>query len=204
MLGRIRLHNGRSHRRNLGHQLSAARKILKVLRSPRLAAALLNAQLAMLGRARVPFSVRLYGRIYLKASGSVKFGEGVSILADVIPVEIFAHKGSHISIGDRTFINYGASITAYEEVSIGCDCLLGHNLRIVDRNEHGVEQRETAPPPAPVIIEDCVWIGANVIILPGVRIGRNSAVGAGSVVTKDIPPNCIAVGNPARVMREIE
>jgi maltose O-acetyltransferase len=88
-------------------------------------------------------------------------------------------------IGDHTFINYGASITAYREVRIGRHCLLGHHLRIIDRNEHGIEQRETPPPAAPVVIEDHAWIGSHVIILPGVRIGRNSAVGAGSVVTKD-------------------
>jgi acetyltransferase-like isoleucine patch superfamily enzyme len=59
-----------------------------------------------------------------------------------------------------------------------------------------------APPAAPVLIEDHVWIGAHVIILPGVRIGRHSAIGAGSVVTKDVPANCLAVGNPARVLRQ--
>jgi acetyltransferase-like isoleucine patch superfamily enzyme len=81
--------------------------------------------------------------------------------------------------------------------------LLGHHLRIIDRNEYGLEQREIAPPAAPVLIEDHVWIGAHVIILPGVRIGHNSAIGAGSVVTKDVPANCLAVGNPARVLRQM-
>ena len=113
-----------------------------------------------------------------------------------------SHEGSHISIGEHTFINYGASITAYREVRIGRHCLLGHHLRIIDRNEYGLEQREIAPPAAPVLIEDHVWIGAHVIILPGVRIGHHSAIGAGSVVTKDVPANCLVVGNPARVLRQ--
>lgn len=182
---------------------TAARKFLKVLRSPRLAAALLNAQLSMLGKARVPLSVRLFGRICFRSGGKVKFGNGVSLVGNVTPIEIVSYKDSEISIGDHTFINYGASITAYREVKIGRHCLLGHHLRIVDRNEHGIEQREVAPPAAPVMIEDHVWIGAHVIILPGVRIGRNSAIGAGSVVTKDVPANCLAVGNPARVLRKI-
>ncbi|EGB94979.1 galactoside O-acetyltransferase [Clostridium sp. D5] len=56
----------------------------------------------------------------------------------------------------------------------------------------------------PVIIENNCWIGAGAVICPGVRIGENSVVGAGSIVTKDIPPNCVAAGNPCRVIREID
>lgn len=181
---------------------TAIRKIFKVLCNPQLAVALLNAQLKIRAKARLPLSVRLYGRIYFRAGGDVEFGDGVSLVGTLVPIEIVSHEGSHISIGEHTFINYGASITAYREVRIGRHCLLGHHLRIIDRNEYGLEQREIAPPAAPVLIEDHVWIGANVIILPGVRIGRNSAIGAGSVVTKDVPPNCLVVGNPARVLRQ--
>jgi acetyltransferase-like isoleucine patch superfamily enzyme len=181
---------------------TAIRKILKVLCNPQLAVALLNAQLKIRAKARLPLSVRLYGRIYFRAGGDVEFGDGVSLVGTLVPIEIVSHEGSHISIGEHTFINYGASITAYREVRIGRHCLLGHHLRIIDRNEYGLEQREIAPPAAPVLIEDHVWIGAHVIILPGVRIGRNSAIGAGSVVTKDVPPNCLVVGNPARVLRQ--
>ena len=181
---------------------TAIRKILKVLCNPQLAVALLNAQLKIRAKARLPLSVRLYGRIYFRAGGDVEFGDGVSLVGTLVPIEIVSHEGSHISIGEHTFINYGASITAYREVRIGRHCLLGHHLRIIDRNEYGIEQREIAPPAAPVLIEDHVWIGAHVIILPGVRIGRNSAIGAGSVVTKDVPPNCLVVGNPARVLRQ--
>jgi acetyltransferase-like isoleucine patch superfamily enzyme len=182
---------------------TAIRKIFKVLCNPQLAVALLNAQLKIRAKARLSWSVRLYGRIYFKAGGDVEFGDGVTLVGTVVPFEIVSHEGSHISIGEHTFINYGASITAYREVRIGRHCLLGHHLRIIDRSEYGLEQREIAPPAAPVLIEDHVWIGAHVIILPGVRIGHNSAIGAGSVVTKDVPANCLAVGNPARVLRRI-
>jgi maltose O-acetyltransferase len=181
---------------------TAVRKIFKVLCNPQLAVALLNAQLKIRAKARLPWSVRLYGRIYFRAGGDVEFG-GVTLVGTVVPIEIVSHEGSHISIGEHTFINYGASITAYREVRIGRHCLLGHHLRIIDRNEYGIEQREIASPAAPVLIEDHVWIGAHVIILPGVRIGRHSAIGAGSVVTKDVPANCLAVGNPARVLRQM-
>lgn len=176
-----------------------ARKVVKVLRNPRLAAAILNAQLSIRGKARAPLSVRLFGRICFRAGGDVEFGNGVCMVGNVIPIEIVSHKGSHISIGDHTFINYGSSITAYQQVKIGSRCLLGHHLLIVDKNTYGLEQPEADP----VTIEDHVWIGAHTIILPGVRIGRNSAIGAGSVVTRDIPANCLAVGNPARVVRQI-
>jgi maltose O-acetyltransferase len=121
------------------------------------------------------------------------------MVGNVVPIEIVSHMGSLISIGDHTFINYGTSISAYQQVTIGRHCLLGHHLRIVDKNEHGREQPEAAP----IEIDDHVWIGAHTIVLPGVRIGRNSAIGAGSVVTKDVPANCLAVGNPARVVRRI-
>lgn len=133
----------------------------------------------------------------------MEFGNGVTLVGNVTPIEIVSYKGSRISVGDHTFINYGASITAYQNVSIGRHCLLGHHLRIVDRNEHGVEQRELAQPARPVIIEDHVWIGSHTIILPGVSIGHNSAIGAGSVVTRDVPANCLAAGNPARIIRRI-
>ena len=181
-----------------------ARKILKVLRNPRLAAALFNAQLSIRGKARLPLSVRLIGRIRFRADGDVEFGQGVCLVGDVVPIEFVSYKGSRISIGDHTFINYGSSISAYKQVKIGRHCLLGHHLLIVDRNEHGIEQREVAPPAAPVIIEDHVWIGSHAIILPGVCIGRHAAIGAGSVVTRDIPANCLAVGNPARVVRQFD
>jgi acetyltransferase-like isoleucine patch superfamily enzyme len=177
------------------------RKALKVLRSPRLAAALVNAQVQIRGKARLPLSVRLTGRIRLRDKGDVEFGQGVTLIGDVVPIEFVSHKGACISIGDHTFINYGSSISAHKLVKIGCHCLLGHHTLILDNNEHGIEQREVVPPSAPVLIEDHVWIGSRVIILPGVFIGHHSVVGAGSVVTEDIPADCLAVGNPARVVR---
>jgi maltose O-acetyltransferase len=177
------------------------RKAVKILRNPRLAAPLINAQVRIRGKARLPLSVRLTGRIHLRGDGEVEFGQGVTLLGDVVPIEFVSHKGACISIGDHTFINYGSSISAYEQVKIGRHCLLGHHTLILDRNEHGVEHREVVPPSAPVVIEDHVWIGSRSIILPGIFVGHHSVVGAGSVVTKDIPANCLAVGNPARVVR---
>jgi carbonic anhydrase/acetyltransferase-like protein (isoleucine patch superfamily) len=179
------------------------RRILKVLTSPRLAIALLNAQIAMRGKATLPLSVRLFGRIFFKAGGEVQLGDGVCLVGTVVPIEIVSHKGSRISIGSRTFINYGASITAHHQVLIGSDCLLGHHLRIADRSDHGLDHRTDKASSTSVTIGDSVWVGAHAIILPGVSIGNNSAIGAGSVVAESVPANCIAVGNPARVLRHI-
>jgi tetrahydrodipicolinate N-acetyltransferase len=180
------------------------RKLRNALRNPRDAVAVINAQLHLRGKAKLPLSVRLTGRIILTGEGQVELAKGVCFVGTVVPIEIVSRKGAHISIGDHTFMNYGTSITAHKQVKIGRHCLLGHHLLILDRNEHGIEQREVAPPAAPVIIEDHVWIGSRAIILPGVRIGRHAAIGAGSVVTRDIPANCLAVGNPARVVRQFD
>ena len=187
-----------------GHSRTYLRKAEEVVRNPRLAAQLINAQVRIRSKARLPLSVRLTGRILLRGDGGVEFGQSVTLVGDVVPIEFVSHKGARISIGDHTFINYGTSISAYKQVKIGCHCLLGHHALIVDRNEHGVEQREVAPPPAPVTIEDHVWIGSYVIILPGLCVGHHSVIGAGSVVTKDIPANCLAVGNPAHVVRRFD
>jgi acetyltransferase-like isoleucine patch superfamily enzyme len=178
-------------------------KFLKVVRSPRLAKSLLNAQLRIRGRASVPLSVRLRGRIRIAGGGHVVFGDGVTLIGNVVPVEFVAHPGARIVVGDNTFVNYGSSISAHELVTIGHNCLLGHYTFITDNNEHDIKQHNSLPPSKPVVIEDHVWIGARVLILPGVHIGHHAVIGAGSVVTNNIPPNCVAVGNPARIVRSI-
>ncbi len=134
---------------------------------------------------------RLTGRIHLKGEGRVEFGEGVTIIGDVVPIEIVFARVLRLCIGDHTFINYGSSISAHERIKIGRHCLLGHYALILDNDEHGSKMNRVtvAPPSTPVVIEDHVWIGSRVIILPGVSIGHHSVVGAGSVVTKDIPAN---------------
>jgi acetyltransferase-like isoleucine patch superfamily enzyme len=180
------------------------RKLLKVIRNPRLAAALLNAQLHIRGRASVPLSTRLRGKIRISGGGRLALGNGITLIGNVVPIEIVSHEGACITIGDNTFVNYGSSISAHKLVTIGRHCLLGHYAFILDNNEHDLRQHRMLPPSKPVVIEDHVWIGSRVCILPGVRIGHHSAVGAGSIVTTDVPPYCLAVGNPARVVRSIE
>lgn len=83
--------------------------------------------------------------------------------------------------------------------------MIGPNVTI-DAGTHPIHpelRRKAVQYNMPVVIEDNVWIGAGAIILPGVRIGENTVIGAGSVVTKDIPSNVVAIGSPCRVMRDI-
>jgi acetyltransferase-like isoleucine patch superfamily enzyme len=162
---------------------------------------ILNAQLRMWRKASVPLSVRLHGRIHIEGRGHVVLGEGVCILGTVVPVELVTYAVGRIEIGDRTFINYGSSIAAQASVRIGSHCHLGHYTFVMDNDQHDVVLHNELPQSEPVVVEDHVWIGAKTVILPGVRIGTRSVIGAGSIVTKDIPSRCVAAGNPARVLR---
>jgi len=164
---------------------------------------MLNAQLHLRGKASVPFSVRLQGRLQLSGCGEVVLGEGVSFIGTVVPIELVTYTSGRIEIGNHTFINYGSSIAARASVKIGSYCHLGHYTFVMDNDQHGVVRRMELPQSDPVIIEDHVWIGSKTVILPGVRIGSRAVIGAGSIVTKDIPPRCVAAGNPARVLRHL-
>jgi acetyltransferase-like isoleucine patch superfamily enzyme len=123
------------------------------------------------------------------------------------PVKLLADKpGAVIRIGNNTRI-HGACIHANELVEIGSNCLIAANCQIFDGNGHDLSFADpsnrinTAGKSRPVIIEDNVWIGANSIILPGVRIGTGAVISANSVVTENIPAMVVARGNPAVVVR---
>lgn len=111
-----------------------------------------------------------------------------------------------IEIGENSRIN-GSCIHAYKKIRIGRNCLIAANCQIIDGNGHDlsfpeVENRiNTMGDAREIIIGDNVWIGANSIILPGVKIGDGSVIAAGSVVSKDIPEMVIAGGNPATVLK---
>lgn len=114
--------------------------------------------------------------------------------------------GKHILVGKRFFANFNLVILDEAYVTIGDDCFIGPNVSIytachsTDPQERNT-RREWA---LPVTIGHNVWIGGSVTILPGVTIGDNVTIGAGSVVVKDIPSDSIAVGNPARVIKNIK
>lgn len=122
-----------------------------------------------------------------------------------------ADYGCFLSVGDCTFINCNFNILDSGGITIGNHVFIAsnvgiytatHPIRSIER-QHGTEYKGYNIS-FPVVIKDEVWIGAHAIILPGVTIGERAVVAAGSVVTKDVPPDTVVAGNPARVMRKID
>lgn len=113
--------------------------------------------------------------------------------------------GTHIRVGKRFFANFCLTILDEAMVSIGDDCFIGPNVSIYTAcHSTDPQARNTRREWAkPVTIGNNVWIGGSVTILPGVTIGDNCTIGAGSVVTRDIPANTIAAGNPAKCIRKL-
>jgi maltose O-acetyltransferase len=124
----------------------------------------------------------------------------------IIEPPFYCSYGQNIHIGDHVYLNVLCTILDCNEVRIGNHVMIGpsvqiytaaHLLQAEPRNQ-GLEVAK------PVVIDDNVWLGGGAILLPGVRIGRNAVVGAGAVVTRNVPANMVVAGNPARVIREIE
>lgn len=188
-----------------GRSIRSVQSIKMISLSGKIAdfSSIINAQLRFRGKAKAPFSVRLRGRVAVSGCGDILLAEGVSLTGTVVPIELATYSSGRIEIGKYTFINYGSSIAARSSVRIGSYCHLGHYTFVMDNGQHDVIRHSDLPPSKPVIVEDHVWIGSKVTILPGVRIGSRAVIGAGSIVTKDIPPRCVAAGNPARVLRHL-
>ena len=138
---------------------------------------------------------------YLLAQVLGHVGEGVDIRP---PLRV--DYGHNISIGDGSWVNYGMTVLDVAPVAIGTDVLIGPNCSLytaIHPTEPG-PRRAKWESSAPITLEDNVWLGGSVVVCPGVTIGENSIIGAGAVVTRDIPANCIAVGNPARVIKDLD
>ena len=113
------------------------------------------------------------------------------------------HKGE-IIIGKYSLITPGVRIMAAEKIKIGDACMIAHGVYISDADWHGIYDRaEPVGQTKPVILEDNVWIGDSAIICKGVTVGKNSIIGAGAIVTKDVPQNSIFAGNPAKLVKEL-
>ena len=165
-------------------------------------------------------------KVYITGSGQVTIGDdfkytsGDSLNAICRNIRGTFHTvtpNSKIEIGDRVGIS-SACLWAKESIKIGNDVNIGGDCLIMDNDAHphnyllrqsdyarkvGKEKYKELIPTAPIIIDDNVWIGARCIILKGVHIGARTIIAAGSVVTKDIPSDVIAAGNPAKVINNI-
>jgi acetyltransferase-like isoleucine patch superfamily enzyme len=149
--------------------------------------------------------VRLQGRPIISARGEIRIHERVQLVSTVARLELGTGEHGVLDIGARSLINFGCSIVAFDRVSIGERCLIGPHCMIMDTAFHETDpdRRLEQPTPYPITIGNNVWLGARVIVLPGVTIGDDSVVGIGSIVTANIPPSTLAVGVPARVIQKL-
>ena len=138
--------------------------------------------------------------------------------ADVwIEPPFFCDYGKHITIGDDSFVNVNCVFLDSARIHIGSQVLVGPGVQLLTVSHPlgaaerivPAEERDPARAPyrtfaRPIVVGDRVWLGAGSIVLPGVTIGTNTVIGAGSLVTADIPPDCLAYGQPCRVQRQLD
>jgi acetyltransferase-like isoleucine patch superfamily enzyme len=135
--------------------------------------------------------------------GKVTIGKRFVMRSRIVPSEIGAAlPGSELKVGDRVFVNHGATVIANCYIEIGDDTLIGEFTALYDTNHHPVD---SAHPQKyePIIVGSNVWLGRGVIVLPGSKIGNNSVVAAGSVVRGNIPADVLVAGNPAHPVKTL-
>jgi acetyltransferase-like isoleucine patch superfamily enzyme len=145
----------------------------------------------------------IFGAVRFLVDGTAIVGEHFVVEGYDAKVSIKVAEAASLIIGDDVFLNGGVSIEAWREVRIGSNVLMAPYASIIDDDRHEMEpgaRRDKGP----VIVGDNVWLGRNVAVLPGVRIGDGSVIGANSVVSRDIPAGCFAAGAPARVIRNLD
>jgi maltose O-acetyltransferase len=167
--------------------------------------AVVNARWSLRKADHVGDRVRLRGRPAVTNAGRMVIGRRVQLVSTIATLELVSTEGGLLEIGEATLVNFGCSLVATELVRIGSDCHIGPYTMMLDNDFHRVEpeRRLERPPSRPIIVEDNVWVGARSILMSGVTIGRDSCVGAGSVVTSDVPPRTVVAGVPARTIREL-
>ncbi|KAF7157899.1 hypothetical protein CNMCM5623_002333 [Aspergillus felis] len=148
----------------------------------------------------VPYDQIAEKRIELLRRVVGKVGDGTFIEPPFLP-----DYGCNITIGRDCFVNWNLTVLDTSLVVIGDRVQIGTNVSIITAGHDTsiLSRRKCVEFGHPIFIEDDCWIGANVVILPGVRIGQGSTIGAGSIVTKDIPPFSVAMGSPCRVKKTI-
>ena len=151
----------------------------------------------------------------LNDSGEEETEVRYSILKELIPnageglwlqPPFYCDYGSNIFIGEKVFFNFNCVVLDVAQVTIGSRTLFGPNVQIYTAT-HPLDYSERASGlelGKPIVIGNDVWVGGSVVICPGISIGDRAVIGAGSVVTKDIPADVFAAGNPCRVIRQLQ
>ncbi len=145
------------------------------------------------------------GRLHINGPGAVVLDANVNAWSHAeVNRLITTEPAAVIRIGRNARLN-GCTLIAAERIEVGADCVLGSCL-IYDHQPYSEapDRRRHPGLRAPVILEDNVWIGGQAAVMPGVRIGRNSVIGIHAVVFKDVPPDVVVAGNPARIVRPLE
>lgn len=147
---------------------------------------------------------RVRGKVYVNKSGELQVGKRLHIIGRPWGTQLTVLKGAKLTIGDDVLINAGVGIAANQEVYIGNNVKIGPRTSIFDSVYHAVEPADEGRDlRKKITIHDNVWIGTGALILPGVTIGKNAVVSAGSTVTRDVPANTLVSGTPAKPMREL-
>jgi acetyltransferase-like isoleucine patch superfamily enzyme len=147
----------------------------------------------------------IFNEKYIHIGSETMIGEHVALSAGMMPGQVCL-TDPVVRIGDRCLIGRGSGIVGHLSIDIGNDVWTGHHVYITDQS-HGYEDVSLpislqSQPESPVVIGDGSWLGHGVVVLPGAKIGKHVAVGANSVVTGELPDFCVAVGAPARVIRQ--
>ncbi len=144
----------------------------------------------------------VWGNPVIHNFGKIIAGNNFKIHSFASRCSIGIAPGAKLIIKDHVFINNGCWIHSYNSINIGSNVKIGPYCILLSGdghlNDYGLEES-----PEEITLEDNVWLGARTTVLKGVKIGSNSIIGAGSVITKDIPSNCMAAGNPAKVLKKI-
>lgn len=147
-------------------------------------------------KAAVPMPGKRRTGLTVKRGGVFRSGNKVHLTKGS---SVHVSNNAVVEIGDNTFISYDSVIVARKKISIGSDCAIGWGVTILDSPLHKLGGSSESEP---VRIGSKVWIGHNVSILQGVSVGEGAVIGSNSLVTRDIPPRTLAVGTPAKVIRE--